>query len=346
MVTKRGRRARRPPWARATDEELLALRFRDLGIGIGGTRVQKRVERLYDELEQRGLRFRPHVWLSTDWFSPDGVPGVAIPFFLAHPRLTRLERTQFLEVEGGQEEEFMRLLRHECGHAVDTAYRLRRRAEWRQHFGRASEPYGPSYTPRPYSKRFVTNLERWYAQSHPTEDFAETFAVWLRPRSDWRARYEGWPARRKLQYVDSLMREIGDRPALVRCREHTESLNKLSTTLGEYYREKLERYGERSPDVVDRDLRRLFPDDADHGRGSSAARFLRRARPELRRAIARWTGQYQHTIDVVLQEMIERCAELGLRLHRSPEEALSDATVFLTVQTMNHIHGEHHKVAR
>jgi hypothetical protein len=271
---------------------------------------------------------------------------VAIPFFLAHPRLTRLERSQFLEVEGGQEDEFMRLLRHECGHAIDTAYRLRSRAEWREHFGRASAPYRKSYTPKPYSKRFVTNLDRWYAQSHPTEDFAETFAVWLRPRSNWRARYARWPALKKLLFVDRLMHEIADEHAPVRSREHTESLRTLRMTLHEYYAEKRARYEQESLDVVDRDLRRLFPEVDNAGRGTAAARFLRQARPDLRRAIARWTGQYQHTIDVVLLDMIERCDELDLRLHRSMEEALSDAMVFLTVQTMNHIHGEHHKVTR
>ncbi len=323
------------------------MRFSELGLRIEDTELAPRVERLYDELEQRGLRFRPHVWLSTDWFSPDGVPGVAVPFFLAHPRLKKLERERFFEVEGGTEDEFMKLLRHECGHAIDTAYHLRRRRLWREQFGRASEPYRQSYTPKPYSKRFVVHLDRWYAQSHPVEDFAETFAVWLRPRSDWRHRYEGWPAKRKLEYVHRLMHEIEDAPSVVRCREQTESLAKSRQTLGEYFDAKLKRYGQHSADVFDRDLGRLFPpSDVEGERGRSAATFLRRARPQLRRGIARWTGQYQYTIDVVLAEMIERCEELELRLFRPEEEALADATVLITVQTMNHIHGGHHEVVR
>ena len=88
-------------WSRLSDAELLELRICDLKLRIAGTRLEKYVNQLYLELTARGLRFRPHCWLSEDWFSPEGVPGIAIPFFLAHPRLARLERNQMLEVEGG-----------------------------------------------------------------------------------------------------------------------------------------------------------------------------------------------------------------------------------------------------
>ena len=58
----------------------------------------------------------------------------------------------------------------------------------------------------------MLNLANWYAQSHPIEDFAETFAVWLRPGSRWRSRYADWPALRKLEYVDALMQEVDEQP--------------------------------------------------------------------------------------------------------------------------------------
>ena len=87
------------------------------------------------------------MWLSSEWFSPDGIPGIAIPFYLAHPRLRKLEHRQILEVEGGTEGECMRILRHEAGHAIDTAYRLHRRKRWREIFGSFSQPYPDSYRP-------------------------------------------------------------------------------------------------------------------------------------------------------------------------------------------------------
>ena len=83
-------------------------------------------------------------------------------------------------------------------------------------FGPASRRYPADYSPRPRAGNYVLHLGHWYAQSHPTEDFAETFAVWLQPRARWRRDYAGWPALRKLEYVDALMAEIAQAPAAVR----------------------------------------------------------------------------------------------------------------------------------
>ena len=148
-----------PVWSRLSDADLLEYRICDLKLRIAGTRLENYVKQLYLELTARGLRFRPHCWLSEDWFSPEGIPGIAIPFFLAHPRLARLERNQMLEVEGGTKRECMRILRHEAGHAIDTAYALHRRRAWQRLFGRASQTYPEYYQPKPYSRSYVHHLE-------------------------------------------------------------------------------------------------------------------------------------------------------------------------------------------
>jgi len=181
--------ARTTRLTRLTDAQLLELRLCDLPVRLERSLVHRRVKRLYGELQHRGLPFRPHVWLSSEWFAPDGVPGIAIPFYLAHPRLEKLEKKQMLEVEGGSELACMRILRHEAGHAIDSAYRLHFRKDWRKVFGSYAQPYPESYRPRPHSRNYVLHLDSWYAQSHPAEDFAETFAVWLTPNSRWRQRY-------------------------------------------------------------------------------------------------------------------------------------------------------------
>jgi hypothetical protein len=207
---------RRPPiWAKWPDDKLLDLRMSELNLSIEGGALEKRIADLYEELAARGIQFRPHFWLSDEWFTPDGVPGIAIPFYLAHPRLARLEREQMLEVEGGTPSWCMRILRHEVGHAIDNAYLLRRRRRRQAMFGSSSIEYPEFYTPKPYSRSFVLHIDNWYAQSHPDEDFAETFAVWLNPRSEWRRRYQDWPALKKLEYMDELMREIAIQPPLV-----------------------------------------------------------------------------------------------------------------------------------
>jgi hypothetical protein len=334
-----------PEWVDLPDEQLLDTRICDLGVQIEGTILDERIDRLYEELARRGLDFRPHFWLSDEWFSPDGIPGVAIPFYLAHPRLMRLERRQMLEVEGGTENWCLRILRHEAGHAIDNAYQLHRRRRWREMFGKYTEPYPEFYQPKPYSKSFVLHLDPWYAQSHPAEDFAETFAVWLKPRSRWRSQYQGWPALKKLEYVDELMAETRDLKPTNRSRMHVYPLRQIRKTLRQHYEEKRSRYETHHPHFYDRDLLRLFSASPEHARNPSAAAFLRQIRPELRRVVARWTGQYRYTIDQVLSDMIVRCRELNLRLDRPQREVKRDALVMITVQTMNYLHDGHHRFA-
>ncbi|NOX54674.1 MAG: hypothetical protein GXP27_09595 [Planctomycetes bacterium] len=342
---RRPRHRRRPFWENWSDEELLELRICDLDVRIEGTALEDRIERLYEELEMRGLSFRPHFWVSDDWFSPDGVPGIAVPFYLLHPRLVRLERKQMLEVEGGNRSWCMKILRHEAGHAICTAYRLHFRRRWREIFGKYTEPYPEFYSPKPYSKSFVVHLDPWYAQSHPAEDFAETFAVWLQPRSRWRTQYQGWPAMKKLRYVDELMAEIRQQKPAVVCKAHIDPARSIRKTLWEYYEEKRRRYRVGPQDFFDRELLRLFSQTPGRGHRVSAASFLRSMRPELRRVVAHWTDQYQYTIDQVLTEMIERCRELKLYVNRPVKDVKRDVFVMVTAQTMNYLHSGNHRFA-
>src|SRR5260370_7090506 len=89
--TKLAVRAKARPWVRLSDEQLLTKRFCDLKLSIQRSPLAAHVRRLYADLERRGPSIRPHVWLSEGWFPPDGVPGIPVPFYLAHPRLQRLE---------------------------------------------------------------------------------------------------------------------------------------------------------------------------------------------------------------------------------------------------------------
>ena len=249
-----------------------------------------------------------------------------------------------LEVEGGEHEWCMRILRHEAGHVIDNAYRLRRRGRRREIFGSPSKPYPEFYTPKPYSKSFVLHLDSWYAQSHPDEDFAETFAVWLTPNSEWRQRYAGWKALPKLEYMDALMGSLRARPASVDNPEEVDALPNLRTTLRQHYRNKRRYYGVDYPNFYDRDLRRLFSNGPESIGQMTAARFISRIRRQVRRVVAGWTGIYQYTIDQVLEDMIGRCRELKLRLAVPEEQARQEFTVLLTVQVMNYLHSGGHRL--
>jgi hypothetical protein len=335
----------RTDWESLADDALLDVRFCQLDLHIEGSPLEPRIQQLTHDLDQRGIAFRPHFWLSEEWFTPDGVPGVAIPFYLAHPRLAKLEERQMLEVEGGTPEWCMQILRHEAGHAVDNAYALRRRSRRVRLFGRPSTPYPEYYTPKPYSKSFVLHLDSWYAQSHPDEDFAETFAVWLNPESDWRSRYRGWRALKKLRYMDRLMQDIARKPPVVRTRRRVDPIETLRRTLRAHYARKRAHYGLEYPNFYDRDLRLLFSDAPEHMSHMKASRFINRIRKDVRGMVTGWTGAYQYTIDRVLEDMIARCDELGLRLKDPEEQAKLDFIVLLTVQTMNYLHSGRHRVA-
>ncbi len=250
-----------------------------------------------------------------------------------------------LEVEGGNPDWCLKILRHETGHAIENAYLIRRRRRRQKLFGKSSKAYPEHYTPKPYSKRFVLHLDSWYAQSHPDEDFAETFAVWLDPKSMWRERYAGWPVIRKIEYIDQLMQELGQRVPSVEPGRHVEPLSRLSKTLREHYEKKRRHYGVEYPDFYDRDLRRLFSDAAEFKGNPTAASFLGRFRKEVRRKVARWTGEYQYTIDQVLQDMIDRSKELNLRLANNEEQTKIDFSILLAVQTMNYLHSGRHRLA-
>lgn len=346
------RRARRksyltPPadWWTLPDDKLLDVRMCDLPLAIDGSKLAPRIALLHEELAQRQIVFHPHYWLSDEWFTPDGVGGIAIPFYLAHPRLEKLEEAQMLEVEGGEHEWCMKILRHEAGHAIDNAFHLQRRRKRLKLFGPSATEYPEYYTPKPYSKSFVLHLDSWYAQSHPDEDFAETFAVWLKPDSHWRERYDDWPALKKIEYMDDLMRELaGQQPEKV-SRRRVDPLPSLKKTLRQHYQKKRDHYGFEKPNFYDRDLRRLFTPPGEGVRGMTAARFLARIRKDVCRSVARWTGEYQYMIDQVLEDMIVRSRELGLRLTKPEDQARLEFTILLTVQTMNYLHSGRHRVA-
>jgi hypothetical protein len=310
-VQGRTRAVARAPvdWTALSDDALLALRVRDLNLRIEGSRLEPMVRRLYDELRCRGIRFCPPCYLADEWFCPDKVPVIGIPFVLAHPRLCQLEQRMMYEVEGGNEMSCMQLLRHECGHALNYAYRLYRRSRWREVFGPFSTRYGGGYSARPYSRRFVAHLSDQYAQSHPDEDFAETFAVWLTPGSEWETRYAGWPALDKLRYVDHLMRTTCTQAPAVTVRETPYSAARMTSTLAAHYERRRRGLKDSFTGYYDEHLARLFR----HKGTEAASRFLRRNRRRLVDAVTGSTGDRKYDIHQLLVKLARRCDALALQ---------------------------------
>jgi hypothetical protein len=328
-------------WAELSDEDLLKLRICDLGLEIAGTELEGRIQRLYAELEQKDLhRFRPRIYLGDEWFSPDGVPSISIPFFLAHPRLKALEKKFMLEVEGGTEEWCLKLLRHECGHSFDHAYRISRKRTWKELFGSPSGEYDPdTYRPRPYSKSYVLHIDNWYSQSHPSEDFAETFAVWLNPNSNWQGRYARWAgALEKLQYVDRLARKYGGQdPSVVR-GPHTFPASRMKMTLDRFYKKKIRLNRAEYPDFFDVDLKNIFDGEPQLPKKDfGAASFLRRNRPMIVTTVSRWTGEKKYTINSLVKKLTVRCEQVDLRLGKTESQTNLEVAAYLATLVTHYL---------
>ena len=148
---------------------------------------------------------------------------------------------------------------------------------------------------------------------------------------------------KKLLYVDELMKEIGDRAPPVSNRRLVEPLHRLKKTLAEHYAARRKKYTVRMPNIYDADLRRLFSEQKRHRRLELAATFLRRNRQEIRRLVAKWTGEYQYTLDLVLGDMIARCRVLKLHAAGPEQELLTDFCVLLTVKSMHFLYSQGRK---
>jgi hypothetical protein len=325
-------------WASLSDQELLERRISELGLRIEGTPLEPLIRQLYDELSAHGLAFYPPVHIGDEWFVPVGIPAIFVPFFLVHDRLRALERTMMLEVEGGTAEWFMKLMRHEAAHGYAYAYQLPRKTKWRQIFGRTSREETPdSYRPRPFSRSYVVNLDDWYAQSHPDEDFAETFAVWLTPGLDWRTRYAGWKALRKLEYVDELMRSLAGKSPVHAPKYRVAEYNCLNVKLKTYYARKRKLYEDTYPDFYDADLRQLFPAPSDGPGRIKASAYLNQRRRRLMNSICQWTNEKKYRVNKLLARLIKRCDELELGVLNDDPQQDFRVSSFITTLVMNYL---------
>jgi len=317
-------------------QELLSHKISDLSLTIQGTRLEALIDELYRELRKAGISFNPKTYLADEWGCPHLVPVIGIPFYLADPGLCKLEG-ELTGIEAEDEAEVMMCLRHESGHAFNYAYRLFGKPEWSRLFGRFSEPYRDNYRPVPFSARFVRHIPGWYAQKHPDEDFAETFAVWLTPGSDWRKRYADTPALDKLLYVDKIVKKYGQKPPIVSDEKLDTPVQELTMTLDKWYETgrdtnhvslKLHR-------TLNNDLRRLFPAD----NGQPAVDVLRTNRRQLIREVNYWTGINRALLSALIDELLERVQFLELKIE--PEKTATQmvsVAVFITTLTMNYLY--------
>jgi hypothetical protein len=314
---------------------LLGRKISELGLSIYGSRVERLVDTLYRELEAKGIAFRPTVYLSDQWGCPDGTPLIGVPFYLVDPRLEQIEAEMSAGVE--DDAESMRYMRHECGHAVNYAFELYERPDWQAVFGPFSRPYRERYRADPFSRDYVRHILGWYAQKHPDEDFAESFAVWLTPGRDWRREYAGWPALGKLEYVDCIMREIAAaHPAPATPVEDDLPVEAMRYTVAEHYAASEDRVPIGDERQFDTDLRRIFLSTDDAPGGEAAQWFIRRHYREIVSRISYWTSESPSVVRSLVDHLARRGEALGLRVGGLEAATLVELTAFGTAVVMNH----------
>jgi hypothetical protein len=313
--------------------------IRELGLTIEGTPLAPVVESFLAEVDQLGLAVRPRCYLSTEWGVPFGTVAIGIPFYLASPGLTALHEEQTGFVEGADRRDVLRYLRHEMGHVVNYAYRLYERPEWIALFGPITQPYREEYRPKPFSRRYVRHLPGWYAQKHPDEDWAETFAVWMTPGIDWRREYAAWPgALAKLEHCDALLGELRSAVPAVTAADLDEEVASVGYSVRDFYAGGEQRGGEPPPGI-DGALQTVFelPEEAD-GESRPAVELLRRLESTLPAEIYRWTGHFPEHTRNLLRALAARAEELGLVYPPAREARVEPAlTVLVTALAMSHV---------
>ena len=319
------------------EEELLGLRLSELPLRIEGTWLETCIAQLYEELAARNILFQPRCYLADEWLTPENEPVIGVPFYLAHPRLIKLQKKMMLEAEGDNHEWCMKLLRHECGHALTYAYDLNRKRSWQRVFGHPSEEYGETYRFRPYSKSFVRHLDYYYAQYHPDEDFVETFAVWLTPGLDWRSKYAGWKALDKLLFVDKLMASIAGKPPLRASGRQLWKATTIRSTLRRYYQKRRITEAEDFPEFHDANLLRMFSEGKTEGETRRpVAKLLQSHRKALVTAVANWTGERRFMVNEVYTAVLQRSRALRLVSEEADAAALLQLATYLTTLMMNY----------
>jgi hypothetical protein len=327
------------------EKNLGSTPIRDLGLTIEATRLEPIVREFESELERAGLgRVKPRFYLSTEWGVPFETVAIAIPFYLARADLTAMHAERAGHVEGFDRADILRYLRHEMGHVVNYAYRLYDEEEWVRQFGSITQPYEEEYRPEPFSRRYVRHLPGWYAQKHPDEDWAETFAVWLTPGLDWRSEYAAWPvACAKLAYCDRVIHSLAGRDPLVTSDELDEDVAEIPYSVDQFYGALAPEHTEFPPGL-DGALKTIFetlphtPGEGD-GEVRPAAELFRRMERELLANVFRWTGHFPERTRLLVRHLAERAAELRQGYAAADERSAAMAvTTLVTALAMNHVH--------
>lgn len=321
-------------------QKFLTTRICDLDLDPEQS-LSESFKRLKRELKGRRIKLWPDFYFGSEWGCVNKKISISIPFYYGMPELKELEG------DIPTKEGILKTLRHETGHSVNYAYKLYQRKDWKEIFGDFNKKYRDGYLYRvnPWSKSYVRHLhylgDPHYAQKHPDEDWAETFAIWLDPRSHWEKKYRNWPnALDKLTYVDRLMEEIaGEEPMNLKKKREVEYTT-IEETVSEWWGLDGEMLDQELQESL-KDMRELFVQPTNGRRKLlPAGKLIRRYARLLTEQVSQWIlGSNQHTVRKRLcrWEAICRNESLGY-LPEDEERKLIELTTLLTYYVVDDVH--------
>jgi len=324
--------------------EILGRRICDFDLRIEGRPLEKVIERFRCELVARGIvKLQPAFYLTDEWGVPEGTVAIGMPFYLADATLMKVQKKKRAGlVEGESDEDVLRYLRHEMGHVVNYAYRLYATAEWNRIFGSMSRPYTEDYHVVAFSPDYVRHLPGGYAQKHPDEDWAETFAVWITPGLDWRELYQDSPgALLKLEYCSRTLESLREVTPEITSTEIDYDAREIKATVQEFY-EAIDLGEAKIPRSLDGDLKLIFTFQQPEGQSASgrlgdAAQLLKRHGDFLANSVYRWTGVDPSLVSPIVAHLRKRAADLGIQYPLGERDAILVAlSGFLTALAMNY----------
>ncbi|MBN2143039.1 MAG: putative zinc-binding metallopeptidase [Candidatus Aureabacteria bacterium] len=321
-------------------QKFLTTRICDLNLDIDYVMAHP-FQRLKTELSEHRIRLWPDFYFGNEWGCVNKKISISIPFHLATPELKKFEE------DIPTSEELVKILRHETGHAINYAYKLWQYRDWKIMFGDFNKKYRDKYLYRvnPWSKSYVRHLhflgDPHYAQKHPDEDWAETFAIWLDPRSKWEIRYRNWPvALEKLYFVDGLMKKLAGKKPLNLETEQDGLYTSLEETVSEWWGLDDDIFNPEVQEYI-RDMNELFHKTG-NGNGAylPAWKLIHRYSMLLVEYVSLWiSGSNKHTVRKKLLQCQAICkAENLLYFPSEEEQKLIELTTLLSCYVVDGVH--------
>lgn len=307
--------------------EFLLTPISYIPLQIKNSPLERLIKEILQEIRRKNLLMTPEFYLSDEFGCVQNTATIGIPFYLAHPDLQELDR--LVGSQKGQiltEGHIKSILRHECGHAFFYTYEVYKKNKALKIFGDFDSRSISLQNIVPDSDDYVDYLARCgtasagYSQTHPEEDFADTFGACVDPNFK-KTSVQGM-AVKKLDYAKDLMQKYAGKNISGLAHEFHKPASEIKETLESFFRRRfgpfdIKYFRREATGYADLHLKRVFSSHAPLDRNHiSAARFLEKNKKWFIERSRSWTKKPALTEQLVLKS-IERAKVLRMTLAKA-----------------------------